>query len=479
MKVDMKQRLFKSFFLLLAIGLLFAVSACFRVVEPEGNGIKSPELVISPVTNQTPLTLPPFPATWTGVQFKFFSAMEGGYPGERFGSSLGYLGEIDGDNTPDIAVGAPLACPANKSEAGSVYVVSVRIARALYRLDGQYTGDRFGTTLAVVGDLDGDKIADFIVGAPLGDVQGLPDAGYVMLYSAKEGKLLDYYTGIEPGFRLGHSAAGLGDLNGDGFPDFAIGTPYAKYNGKENAGAVMIEISKSHPLKRTPIVVYGEGVGDNFGWSIAGIGDVNRDNIPDILVGAPGLHSADTSDIGRIYVLSGENGTVLYKIDGKYAGYQFGFSVSGMDDINGDNLPDIIVGAPQTPPLGDTNLGKAFVFSGKDGTLIYEMVSSPPGSLFGYSVASGDVDGDNRADIVVGDPGTYGGHGSVHVFSGRDGKRFLIFTNNPNRREEIGFALGPVEDVNSDNRGEIIIGAAGAMNIEGKPSGRLYILIKP
>ncbi len=463
---------FRAMIGVILVCVLFALPGCFRAVHSD-----SGEVSTSP-TPSGEQTLPPTPGPWTGVQFKFLWMVEGANPGERFGSSLALLGDVDGDGGPDIAVGATAASPSNRKNAGSVYVISLKICQALYRLDGQYEDDQFGRTLAAIGDLNGDGITDFVVGAPLGDVQGLRDAGYAMIYSGSDGKMLDYYTGVASGFGLGHSAAGLGDVNKDGYPDFALGTPYASQSGNENAGAVIIEVSKNQALNRSQILVSGEAAGDNFGWSIAGIGDVNRDGVPDLAVGAPGVRAPSGVKTGRVYLLSGRDGTVIYKIEGKQAGNDFGFAVAGIDDVNGDNVPDVVVGAPQISPTrtGAASQGKAYVFSGQDGKLVFELTGSPPGNLFGYSVSSGDFNADGRSDIIVGDPGTYGNHGSVHVFSGRDGNRYFIFTNNPNRKEEIGFSLAPAKDLNGDGRGEIVMGAAGAPSIEGKPTGRLYVL---
>ncbi len=457
--------------IIVMVGLLLMVPACFRVVRPE------------PFNGTASVTGPNIPATASAilastVQYKFLWMMEGANAGERFGASIISLGDIDGDGTIDIAVGAISASPSGKRNAGSVYVISLRNVRALYRLDGQNAGDEFGHAMATLGDIDGDKVADFIVGVPLGDVQGFADAGYTMIYSGKDGKLIDCYTGIGTGFRLGHSVAGLGDLNGDGFPDFAIGTPFASLNGKENVGVIMIEVSKNSPVDRSPITVYGEAAGDKFGSSITSIGDIDRDGVPDIAIGSPGVKVPGSVNTGRVYIISGRNGSILYRIDGQQPGLQFGFSITRLDDINGDNVPDLAVGAPRVPGPSTSGSGRAYVFSGQDGSLIYELSSVISEALFGYSIAGGDFDGDGRTDVMVGDPGANGNAGVVHVFSGRDGKSFFVFTNNPNKKEEIGCALSPARDLNNDGRIEMIAGAYSAPNLEGQPTGRVYVLSK-
>ncbi len=113
---------------------------------------------------------------------------------------------------------------------------------------------------------------------------------------------------------------------------------------------------------------------------------------------------------------------------------QIGPSVTHLDDVNSDNVPDLTAGAPRLAGSSDSSSGRAYVFSGRDGSLIYELSSIPQEALFGYAVASGDFDGDGRTDIMVGDPGANGNAGVVYAFSGRDGKSFFVFSNNPNKK---------------------------------------------
>lgn len=451
-------------------GLLVMTSGCFQVIDQE--------------THSTSVN--PSPAPVTGSPNKFISIIMGPNAGERFGSSVAPFNDVDGAGHPGIAVGAIAASPSGKSGAGSVYVISFVNVQTRYRLDGQEAGDQFGRNLAMIGDLNNDKVSELIVSAPAGNVGGMTNAGYVGLFSGKDGKKLDYYTGTTKDFGLGHSLAGLGDINRDGTPDFAIGTPYASSGEKDSAGVVIIEQSQNGSLNRQPFSIYGEAAGDKFGWSIAGIGDVNGDRIPDIAVGAPGVKLSNGASVGRVYILSGNGGTALYKVDGTELNERFGFSVVGIDDIDGDNVPDFAVGAPavdltdKTPPNpGNESSGKAYVFSGKNGNLIFKLEGFPQGSLFGFSLAGGDVDGDSLSDIIVGDPSAGQKHGSVHAFSGKDGKSLFVFINNPNRKDEVGFALNCGNDLNNDGHPDVIVGAYGSPNIEAKPTGMVFVLNIP
>jgi hypothetical protein len=451
------------------IGLLIMASGCFQVIDQESYNTSDP----------SPSSLP-------SSLNKFISIIMGPDAGERFGASVAPFSDVDGAGHYGIAVGAIASSPSGKNGAGSVYVISFVNVQTRYRLDGQEAGDQFGRTLAMVGDLNNDKVSEFIVGAPAGDVESFTDAGYVGLYSGKDGQRLDYYSGDANNLRLGQSLAGLGDVNGDSIPDFAIGSPYARDGEKDNVGRVILELSRSSPFNRQPLNLYGEAAGDNFGWSIAGIGDVNGDRIPDIAVGAPNVKLANGASVGQVYILSGNVGATLYKVEGTELDERFGFSVVGIDDIDGDKVPDFVVGAPavdltdKSPPYpGDERAGKAYVFSGRNGNLIFTLEGFPQGSLFGFSLASGDVDGDGFSDIMVGDPSAGQKHGSVHVFSGKDGKSLFVFINNPVRKDEVGFALNCGNDLNNDGHPDVIIGAYGVPNIEDKPTGMVFVLNIP
>jgi hypothetical protein len=469
-KVVWMSKVLFSLSVVMLTGILLLASGCFQVIDQEN---------YNPPVN-------PSSAPITGSPNKFISIITGADAGERFGSSVAPFTDVDGAGHPGIAVGAIASSPSGENNAGSVYVISFVNVQTRYRLDGQEAGDQFGRNLVMIGDLNNDKVSEFIVGAPTGDIEGITDAGYVGLFSGKDGKQLDLYKGATKDFQLGHSLAGLGDISGDGIPDFAIGTPYASNGGKLNTGVVIIEQSMPGSLNRQPLSIYGEADGDNFGWSIAGIGDVNGDRIPDIAVGAPSVKLANGVSVGRVYVLSGNGRTTLYKIDGTEPDERFGFSVVGIDDIDGDNVPDFAVGAPtvdlsdRTPPNpGKESAGKAYVFSGRNGNLKYKLEGFPQGSLFGFSLASGDVDDDGLADIMVGDPSAGQKHGSVHVFSGKNGESLYVFINMPTRKDEVGFAINCGNDLNNDGRADVIVGASGAPNIEAKPTGMVFVLNIP
>jgi hypothetical protein len=466
-------RIFKARFVVLAIlviAVLCVSAGCFQIIDQD---------TYNTVPNSSPEVMTSFPNN-------IILSIQGSFAGERFGSSVVPFNDLDGAGHPGIIVGAIAASPFQKPQCGTVYVISLFDVQTRYRLSGQEAYDQFGSSLAMIGDVDNDKLSDFIVGTPLGDVDGLEDAGYVGVYSGADGERLEYFTGTTKCFKLGHSVAGLGDVNMDNIPDFAIGSPYSYDGDKYNIGIVILQLSSNGTLSRHPLSLYGKKPGDHFGWSIAGIGDVDGDQIPDIAVGAPGFRLSNGVRGGQVYVLSGNGGTTLYELTGTVPGECFGFSIIGTGDVDGDKVPDLAVGAPVVDLADSTEFvcdnekpGKVYVFSGNNGKLVYELEGLPEGCSFGYSLASGDVNSDGVPDIIVGDPSAGKRHGAVHVFSGKDGTSLYVFINNPVRKEEFGFALNCGNDLNQDGRPDVIVGAYSATNIEALPCGKVFVLDIP
>ena len=138
----------------------------------------------------------------------------------------------------------------------------------------------------------------------------------------------------------------------------------------------------------------GAANGSRFGDSVAGAGDVNGDGFADVIVGARGAGSA--------YVYSGADGTVLRRFDGVAAGDRLGSSVAGAGDVNRDGFADVIVGAPRADAGGMDEAGSAYVYSGKDGTLLWQFDGAREYAYLGSSVdGAGDVNRDGFADLIV------------------------------------------------------------------------------
>lgn len=206
----------------------------------------------------------------------------------------------------------------------------------------------------------------------------------------------------------------------------------------------------------------GESANDQFGWIARNIGDVDGDGIPDVVTSAP-TSSAHGANAGRIYVYSTKTGKLLWTADGE-PGDQLGTGVEAAGDTNGDHIPDVIASAPGG--------GYARVYSGRDGKILLTMKAETPNDNFGaHSSGVGDVNHDGFADVIVGAPNNSSGGekaGRAYVYSGKDGSILLTLTG-----EHAGDAFGSaVAGFADKNRTLLIVGAPGA---GPKQTGRTYV----
>lgn len=215
----------------------------------------------------------------------------------------------------------------------------------------------------------------------------------------------------------------------------------------------------------------GSQAGHRHGFAVGGVGDLNKDGWGDYIVGVPG--AADKGrDSGKALVLSGRDGTLLFEVVGEGAGDQLGWSVGGAGDTNKDGVPDVVVGAPFDDDKG-TNAGSARVHSGKDGSLLLRLQPDGQFEIFGVSVAAaGDVNDDGFDDVIVGSHGTNlngGNSGAARVFSGKDGRRLHLFVGD-SAFDFFGHTVGGVGDLNRDGHDDVIVGAPDDDN-NGRESG--------
>jgi hypothetical protein len=313
----------------------------------------------------------------------------GGFTGDlddndRFGSSASGIGDLNGDGRPDIAVGAPLDDDGG-DDRGAVWILfmnadgtvagNVKISDQQGGFPGDlHDGEQFGDAVADLGDLDGDGIPDLAVGAPL-DLHNSERKGAVwILFMNRDGTVRsgrkigdgdgNFKGDLFADDRFGSAVAGIGDLDGDGIPDLAVGADQYDAGGGNSGAIWVLFMNRDGSVKNQQRIAAGDGGfegtldgEDRFGCAIAAIGDLDEDGVGDLAVGAE-QDDDGGSDRGAVWILfmktdgKVKNDTRISQLDGRFRedlndGDGFGAALAGLGNLNAAKSDDIAVGAPQ------------------------------------------------------------------------------------------------------------------------------------
>lgn len=273
--------------------------------------------------------------------------------------------------------------------------------------NGEQRGS-FGWSVAEVGDVDGDGVRDAAVGAPGETTQGQPFGGHVYLVRGTDGGVIASMASPNPQMRgfFGSTVSGVGDVNKDGADDLVVGAHRERVGDADAAGRVYLVSGAETTVLETLVSPEPTPKGF-FGTAVDGIGDVDGDGTPDLVVGASDETVEGQEKSGRAYLFSGADGTVLDTLTSPNAEPEgfFGTAVAGVGDLTGDDRPDVVVGAHYETVEDKQRAGRAYVYDGASGALVHTLTSPSAGSesIFGGSVQGiGDVNGDGGADFVVG-----------------------------------------------------------------------------
>ena len=416
------------------------------------------------------------------------------------GRSVSSAGDVNGDGYDDLIIGARGADP-NGGFSGETYIVyggasapgregeldlSMLDGTNGFILTGIDAGDRSGTSVSSAGDVNGDGYDDLIIGAYRADPNGDSNAGETYLVyggasapgtdgvldlSMLDGTNGFTLTGIDRNDISGFSVSSAGDVNGDGYDDLIIGAREADPDGVSNTGETYViyggasapgtggRFNLSTLNGSNGFILTGIDADDRSGVSVSAAGDVNGDGYDDLIIGAFRANPNGDSDAGETYVvyggasapgtggvldlsdLDGTNGFILTGID---AFDGSGRSVSAAGDVNGDGYDDLIIGANEASPNGDSEAGETYLIYGGasapgtdgvldlsdlDGTNGFILTGIDAGDQSGWSVSSaGDVNGDGYDDLIIGAEGAdpFSAGETYLVYGGATGTESLV-----------------------------------------------------
>jgi hypothetical protein len=378
----------------------------------------------------------------------FLSTVSGtvsGAPSEEFGSAVA-LADVDADGFSDLVVGARN----HASGMGAAYVYfgsdsGAFLPGAPESIFGAAAGEHLGTAVGSVGDVNGDGFADFAVGS---------DAGAVHVYFGGDpfDAVADETLSGAAASHFGTSVAG-GDVNGDGYSDVIVGAPWEP--PATLTGGAWIYFGSAAGLDEGGGAFFGGGTPDEFFGTSLSVADIDHDGRADVVVGAPQNSGSDGwTAPGRWYLLPGDTDFPMVGasfFSGEVADDAFGAAVAVVGDVDGDGWLDVVAGAPRWDVAGSYREGSAYFYSSTAG--VFDPSPSGWQGLYGTEVdgrlgqsvsAAGDVNGDSFADFLVGAPLNSNGmntqQGEVYLFLG--GTSFAFVAADSHEETVGGYYLG-------------------------------------
>ncbi|HSF60684.1 MAG TPA: putative Ig domain-containing protein, partial [Gaiellaceae bacterium] len=375
--------------------------------------------------------------------------IDGAAAADRAGYAVAGLGDVNGDERADVLVGAHGADNNGRSNSGSAYVVFGKrtsatvdlaaLAEQGFRVDGATVLERAGWVVAAAGDVNGDGLADALVGAPFADNNLRQGSGSAyVVFGKRSSATVDLAVLGDDGFRIDGAApqdftseamAAAGDLNGDGLGDVLVGATFADNNERPSSGSAYVVYGTRTgasvdlaALGARGFRIDGASGGDGAGAALAAR-DLNGDGLGDVLVGAVFADNNGRQGSGSVYVVFGAGsspnvdlgalGDQGLRIDGATAFDFAGGSVAALEDVNGDARADVLLGAAGGDNNGRHDSGSAYVVYltgwrpsldlGALGDRGFRMDGAGAGDSAGSPIAgAGDVNGDARADVLVG-----------------------------------------------------------------------------
>ncbi|MFM7203210.1 MAG: MopE-related protein [Myxococcota bacterium] len=374
---------------------------------------------------------------------------------------------------------------------------------------GEAELDQSGINVTGVGDVNGDGFEDVLVAAPGANSQ----AGKVYLIFGRSAGLQPLtslanadvtFTGEKSSDQAGFGIASAGDFNRDGLGDIAISAPYNASKGYGTGKVYIVYGRRSGwtsqmPLANADVSFLGEASMGLAGFSMASLGDINKDGYPDLGIGAHGMNSS----AGKVYVILGAASSTFSRnmelkgrpsFKGEASNNFAGFSIAEAGDINKDGYADFLIGAYGNSQKA-SRAGKVYVMLGRSGSWTADALLSQVSSYYlgqtakdyvGYSVAgAGDLDSDGRSDFLIGAPGrddAGDASGMVGVVYGRTGTFSGYDMSQVNARiigqrtgDNLGARVAALGDIDRDRYGDFLV-SAHYSDLGSQDAGAAYLI---
>lgn len=322
----------------------FPASGVSTAGDVDGDGV--PDLMVSDILESPTGTYDGVLRLYSGatgaILYSYFGA-----PYDGLGSGLCAMGDLNADGHDDFAFGALGSNGANVA-VGRVEVHSGIDGSLLWMISGNVVGDGFGDSIAALGDIDGDGLAEIVVGIRNHSTGGNNYPGAVQVRSGATGNLIYSFLGSSPTSHAGQPVAGGGDVDRDGVPDFIYGE-YRYGNTLFDVGRVVVRSGLTGLVIRSHV---GDNALDRLGIGVSMLGDVDGDGFDDYAASAsPSSPSAQF----RTKIWSGKTGQVLRAFTVDPTGNTLG--VKGVGDLDGDGFADIVFSDLYYDGVGGTNCG--------------------------------------------------------------------------------------------------------------------------
>ncbi len=425
---------------------------------------------------------------------------------DQMGSAIDLAGDVDGDGAPELLVGAWK----HDGWGGRAWLfpatvdgtLSLDQATAVFISEG--SEDNAGYAVSGAGDLDADGFDDVMISSPRWtDSFREFGPGTVWLFRGPlEGSIPlqeadARIDGDTDGDTLGLALDGVGDVNGDGYDDVAVAR---MYNDGYPVLVFLGPIEGALGPADADVLLQGDPTPTMFGYTVAGVGDIDGGGFDDVAVGSPnhpGLSMDGNGGAVHLFrgpLVAGEVGPDdALRIDGLYGGGYFGATIAGGRDVDGDGLDDLLVSGWFEPGCDEPAGGRTHLFLGPvtatsaaeaDSVFVGGMFESPEQAGRGLALP-GDVDGDGVEDLAIGAPYHSSRElntGAVYLVHGPLAGREVCLWPDRERvyhgavwADFTGAPLAALGDVDGDGRGDLAIGSLFSNHDSSTPD-RVYLV---